>query len=112
MYKYNFVVYYYFINYYHRCMVNKMTTGIYLFNRKFDLPAPFRKSDWESVTKVKMPSKKKLAKAKVTKEQFLAELEEYFDDTYNNGAFDVTSYANVFVRRGYIFIKITYIGHF
>lgn len=85
---------------------------IRLFGKKFTLPTAFRKSAWESVTKVKMPSKKKLAKAKVTKEQFLAELEEYFDDTYNNGAFDVTSYANAFVRRGYIFIKITYIGHF
>lgn len=112
MYKYKFTGYYYFINYYHRCMVNKMTTGIYLFNRKFSIPAPFRKNGWESVTKVKMPSKKKLAKVKVTKEQFLGAIEEYFNDTYSNGAFDVSSTANVFVRRGYIFIKVTYIGHF
>lgn len=92
-------------------MVKKMA-GIYLFNRKFNLPAPFRKNDWQTVTKVKMPTNKKLASLKVTADQFLEAVEEYFTGSYNNGAFGVTSTANVHVRRGYIFIKVNSYGHF
>ena len=85
---------------------------IRLFGKKFTLPTPFRKSDWEETIKVKMPKKSKLAKYKITQEQFLTDLEEYFTDTYNNGSFDVSSTAHTFVRRGYIFLKISYNGHF
>lgn len=92
-------------------MVNKMQT-IRLYGKKFKLPAPFRKSDWEETIKVKIPSKSKLAQVKVTSDQFVNDLEEYFNETYSNGAFDVTTRAQTFIRRGYIFLKISYNGHF
>lgn len=95
----------------HRCMVHKMQK-IKLFGKTLTIPSPFRKSDWSESYKIKLPKKAKLATLNITVDQFVNELEEYYNDTYFNGAFNVSTYATCTVKRGYIFMKVNYNGHF
>ncbi len=83
-----------------------------ILGKTITVPAPFRKVDSTETFKIKLPKKSKLAKSKITDQQFAELLEEEFNYSYNNGAFEVTDTARSIIRRRHVILKVTSTGDF